>query len=145
MIRPDVLISAFFLQPGNGVGTGRRLSLHSGMAEECNLTVITEELQNRTAIETRRKGDPIFGRVRFHYIPWPSVTRQGERNSNVNFVRYFRLYREWQRKAVTLRARWPARTIFTSCTILRWSATVSRAISGRSRTSRLYGGLWVGL
>ena len=104
MIRPDVLISAFSCNPEMGSEPGVGYRYIRALAEECNLTVITEELQNRTAIETRRKGDPIFGRVRFHYIPWPSVTRQGERNSNVNFVRYFRLYREWQRKAVTLAA-----------------------------------------
>jgi hypothetical protein len=95
-----VLISAFSCNPEKGSEPGLGYHYIRALAEQCDLTVITEELHNRVAIEKRCESDPGLRGIEFHFIPWPSVTSDGNPNDGVNFVRYYRYYRQWQRAAL---------------------------------------------
>ena len=98
--RPRVLISAFACNPEMGSEPGLGFRYVRALAPHCDLTVVTEEMQNRSAIERQMKSDPILTSVRFHFIPWPRLTRAGEMDDHINFVSYYRAYNRWQRDAL---------------------------------------------
>jgi len=100
--RPRVLISAFSCNPLKGSEPGLGFNYVRQLAEHCDLAVITEELKNRSAIEDAQRQIPVLERVQWHYIPWPCVTRDGHCRTDVNFVHYYHIYREWQRRAYAL-------------------------------------------
>ena len=105
MQRPRVLISAFACNPTRGSEPGLGYRYVRALADHCDLTVITEALQNRGDIEDQQRRDPVLADVRFHYVPWPSLTRDGQRNDGVNFIYYYHLYRKWQREAFEVASR----------------------------------------
>ena len=100
--RPKVLISAFACNPQKGSEPGLGYNYVRRLAERCELTVITEQMQNRAPIEEACRNDPVLREIRWRYTPWPSVTHDGRRNDGVNFIRYYDFYRRWQRRAYKL-------------------------------------------
>ncbi len=100
--RPKVLISAFACDPRKGSEPGLGYNYVRRLAEHCELTVMTEEMQNRGPIEEACRNDPVLREVRWQYVPWPSVAPDGRRNDGVNFLRYYHFYRCWQREAYKL-------------------------------------------
>jgi glycosyltransferase involved in cell wall biosynthesis len=99
MARPRVLISAFSCNPEMGSEPGVGHWFISRIQKHCDLTVITEELQNRAAIE-RYQACGGYGATHFRYVRWPLVDRTGKRKDQLGFFSYYQAYRDWQKRAM---------------------------------------------
>jgi glycosyltransferase involved in cell wall biosynthesis len=101
-MRPRVLVSAFACNPemGSEPGIGHKFVVE--LAKFCDLTVITEGIQNRAAIERLQKSDPSYAAVDFRYIPWPKVDKQGNRLAELSFLEYYAVYNKWQKRALAM-------------------------------------------
>ena len=102
--RPKVLISAFACNPERGSEPGVGHFFVRELARYCDLTVITEELQNRPAIERLQSVDELYRSISFHFIPWPLVDAQGRRIDDLRPLAYYRQLRIWEQRAYALAA-----------------------------------------
>ncbi len=102
--RPRVLMSAFSCNPEKGSEPGVGHFFVSAMARHCDLTIITERIENRAAIERRQALDPVYGAVDFRYIDWPCVNADGNRLDDRGSLHFYRCLREWEKRAFALAA-----------------------------------------
>ena len=98
--RPKVLISAFSCNPERGSEMGVGHLFVSELAEHCELTVLTEEVKNRAAIERRQKIDPTYASVDFRFIKWPELDEAGNRIDDRGALHFYRCLREWEQTAL---------------------------------------------
>lgn len=102
MKRPRVLISAFSCNPERGSEPGVGHFFVNALAKHCDLTVITEAVENRSAIERRQRIDPNYAGIDFHYIPWPWLSKQGKRIDDRGSLLFYHCLRRWERQAFKL-------------------------------------------
>ena len=98
-MRPRVLVSAFACNPYRGSEPGLGFHYVRALAHHCDLTVVTEEIENRDALESFRETDAVFRSVRFVYLPWPRTHTDGSRDVDGNLVSYYGAYNRWQKLA----------------------------------------------
>ena len=102
MNRPNVLISAFSCNPERGSEPGVGHFFVNELAKHCKLTVITEEVENRAAIERRQRDDETYASIDFRFIPWPWLNEHGKRIDDRGSYHFYRCLREWEHKALGL-------------------------------------------
>ena len=102
MSRPRVLISAFSCNPERGSEPGVGHFFVSALAEHCDLTVITESVENRAAIERRQDIDPVYAGIDFKFIPWPELDDEGRRIDDRSSYHFYKCLRRWERRAFRL-------------------------------------------
>jgi glycosyltransferase involved in cell wall biosynthesis len=102
MTRPRVLISAFSCNPERGSEPGVGHFFVSELAKHCDLTVITEEVENRAAIERRQRVDDVYASVDFRFIKWPWLDESGKRIDDRGSYHFYRCLRLWERDALQL-------------------------------------------
>jgi glycosyltransferase involved in cell wall biosynthesis len=102
MNRPRVLISAFSCHPHRGSEPGVGHFFVSELARHCDLTVITEAVENRAAIERHQLEDRIYASIDFHFIPWPWLDHEGRRIDDRGSYHFYRCLRQWEESALKL-------------------------------------------
>ena len=112
MNRPKVLISAFSCNPERGSEPGVGHFFVDALATYCDLTVITEEVENRAAIERRQREDPAYAAINFRFLPWPWLDSAGRRIDDRGSWNFYDCLREWERKALGLAMTLTARQTF---------------------------------
>jgi len=101
-MRPKALISAFSCNPERGSEPGVGHLFVSELARHCDLTVITEEVEHKRAIQRHQRRDPAYANIDFHFIPWPLLDEKGERITDMGPAGYYRHLRIWELRAFKL-------------------------------------------
>lgn len=99
MNRLNVLVNAYAVSPNMGSEPGLGWNWIVNLSKYCNLYVITEgEWQNE--IETAVCQLPYKNRIHFYYNPLPENVREMCRNQGD--WRFYKHYRKWQEKALSI-------------------------------------------
>jgi glycosyltransferase involved in cell wall biosynthesis len=102
MSRPKILISAFSCHPQRGSEPGVGHFFVSELARHCDLTVITEEVENRAAIERHQRQDSTYASIDFQFIKWPWLDGEGRRIDDRGSFHFYRCLHEWEMRAAKL-------------------------------------------
>jgi glycosyltransferase involved in cell wall biosynthesis len=111
-VRSKVLISAFSCNPERGSEPGVGHFFVSELAKRCDVSVITEEVENRAAIERYQQANTAYASVRFHFLPWPLLDKNGGRITSMGPAAYYRQLRLWEQRAFTFAKALHAETQF---------------------------------
>lgn len=101
-MKAKILITAFACNPERGSEPGVGHYFISQLAPHFDLTVITEAIENRAAIQRLQKNDELYAGVRFHFLPWPKLKRDGRRRDDTDPFRYYLFLKQWESRAFHL-------------------------------------------